>query len=178
MIFGYYTEPKSEGQLYWPIKLQNGGSILCPGDGMDYTQYVDVRDAAKWLLQVAEKSLMGPYNIGKRISFTEYLYGLKALSDKPSTFHWASVEFLEKQGIRPFSDMPMWVPRTKGPGFLNIRDEKARAQGFNYRPLTETFSEVIKGFYAHYPHNYEFGLAGISGITRQKEQELLKLLNN
>ncbi len=174
-ICGYYMEG-SDNQLYWPVRVNRGGDILAPGDGLDTTQYIDVRDLAQWIVHVAESSLLGTYNACRQQSFLEYLYGLKALTSATSHFHWVPVEFLDKPGVRDFDNMPMWVPRSKAPGFFNISARKAATAGIRFRPMADTFKEVLAGFFASRPADYEFGTDGrTEGLPRERERELLKL---
>jgi 2'-hydroxyisoflavone reductase len=155
-IYGYYMGNDTDGQTYWPIRLQKGGDILCPGDGLDTVQYIDVLDVARFIGDAAEGPHSGAYNISSKITFKAFLEGLQSLSQVPSTLHWVPQQSLIDAGVRPFSNMPLWVPRNLGPGFYNVSDARAAQAGLQYRPFADTFSEVISGFYARLGKNYVF----------------------
>ncbi len=177
-ICGYYMAQGADNQLYWPVRVNRGGDILCPGDGLDTTQYVDVSDLARFIVRAAETKLSGVFNIGRRQTFLEYLYGLKALTAAESSFHWAPVHFLNLHGVRDFDHMPMWVPRAKTPGFFNVSAAKAQAAGLSFRPMAATFRDVLDGFHTFKPADFEFGVNGrTEGISRSREAELLKRLD-
>ena len=176
-ICGYYMWSGADNQLYWPARVERGGEILAPGDGLDTTQYVDVTDLARFIVHAAENRLNGIFNVCRRQLFVEYLYGLKALTAAESTFHWAPVHFLDLYGVRDYDQMPMWVSRSKTPGFFNISASKARAAGLTFRPMATTFRDVLDGFHVSKPADFEFGVGGrTEGISRGREAELLKLL--
>ncbi len=176
-ICGYYMAQGADNQLYWPARVERGGEILSPGDGLDTTQYVDVTDLGRFIVRAAETKLSGVFNTCRRQTFMEYLYGLKALSAAPATFHWAPVHFLDLHGVRDFDHMPMWVPRSKTPGFFSVSAARAQAAGLSFRPMAATFRDVLDGFHAHKPADFEFGVNGrTEGISRSREAELLKRL--
>ncbi|MGH9869203.1 MAG: NAD-dependent epimerase/dehydratase family protein [Candidatus Polarisedimenticolia bacterium] len=177
-ICGYYMPQGADNQLYWPARVNRGGDILTPGDGLDTTQYVDVEDLARFIVRAAETKLSGVFNTCRRQTFLEYLYGLKALTATASTFHWAPVHFLDLHGVRDFDQMPMWVPRSKTPGFFSISAVKAMAAGLSFRPMAVTFRDVLDGFYTFKSADFEFGVDGrTEGISRSREAELLKRLD-
>lgn len=176
VIVGYYMEPQSEGQMYWPVRFRKGGDILCPGDGQDNTQLVDVRDAARWLIHCAENKNKGIYNIGRRYKWAEYAGGCRSLSDKDCTLHWVTAEEQQNAGIRENTDLPIYVARTNGPGFFNHDDKKAMLAGMHYRPLADTLQQVIDGFNRHYPPGFSFGPACNCGLTPEREKQLLQQL--
>ena len=59
VIGGFYLEPQSEAQIYWVARFKRGGNVMCPGDGKDQMQLLDVKDAARWLVKCAEEDLTG-----------------------------------------------------------------------------------------------------------------------
>lgn len=40
----------------------------------------------------------------------EMLYGIKASTSSHAWFTWVSADFLEEHEIRPWADMPVWIP--------------------------------------------------------------------
>ncbi|MDT0603925.1 NAD-dependent epimerase/dehydratase family protein [Thalassotalea castellviae] len=173
-ICGIALDNISDNQRYWPVRLQRGGEIAAPGDGGDTTQYIDVKDLAAFILTCIEKRYIGTYNTFTTERFDAYLYGLKSLSSNRSELSWLSHEYLYKNNIRHYVDMPMWAARQVVKGTFTISSEKAIQAGLTFRPLSHTFSDVLAGFYQHESNRYEFGVGeSKSGLSRQREQQLL-----
>jgi 2'-hydroxyisoflavone reductase len=176
-IVGYYMAPESEGQMYWPVRFQRGGNILLPGDGFDNMQTIDVKDAARWLVKCAEDKITGICNAGRRYAWYEYAGACRACSDQNCKSFWTPLEKLQEQKVSVNTDMPYYIPRIWGPGFFNISDDRAVSLGISYRPLTSTLRDVIDGFYAHYPKNYQFGPPHCNaGISEEREKQVLQAL--
>ncbi len=177
-ISGRYAVPESENQLYWPIRMREGGDVLAPGDGDDYMQYIDVADLGRFVVRACEQQLSGVYNACRRVRFSEFLGGLAALAPAAQArLHWASWEFLQPQGIHPFAQLPLWVPRQLDPGFNNHRDERAVAAGLRYRPFADTWREMLACADEFLPAGHRWGIDGDRMLlTRERERELLGLL--
>jgi len=175
-IHGFYEEFPSPGNRYWPVRMTRGGHVICPGDGEDHIQFVHVQDAARFAIHCAEQRHKGVFHLGKRYTFQEYLHACKAFSTADVTLHWFAQEKLTQHGIRPFSDMSAYVPRSSGPGFNNCNDARAIACGLQYRSLADTLRDDVAGFVQHYPSDFEFGNpdCGASGLSIKKELEVLQ----
>lgn len=174
-ICGVNMDHISDNQRYWPVRIQRGGVIAAPGDGADTTQYIDVIDLASFILKCIEKNLTGVYNTFTTERFDAYLYGLKALSRTRSEFIWLPQEYIYKNNIRHYTDMPMWAARQVVKGTFTISSEKAIQAGLSFRPLSETFSDVLAGFYRNETNEYEFGVGNSkAGLSRAREEFLLK----
>lgn len=177
VIGGYYLEPHSEAQIYWAARFQRGGDVVCPGDGLDRVQMLDVKDAARSLVKCAEENLTGIYNLGRRYSWAEHAETCKGISAAQTKIHWISFEDLQTQKVAHNTDMPLYIPRHLGPGFFNISDDKAIKSGMSYRPLAETLNDIYKGFQKHYPKDFVFGKPSCdAGISWEREQEVLRNL--
>jgi len=48
---------------YWPRRIAAGGQVLAPGDPVDLTQVIDVRDLAAFLLDGCHRDRRGVYNL-------------------------------------------------------------------------------------------------------------------
>ena len=145
-ICGYSLDKESDNQRYWPIRLQRGGEIVAPGDGLDTTQYTDVIDLSRFVAHTINNSLYGTFNTFATDNMYAFLYGLKAISSLSSQLHFLDYQFLKRQNISSFTDMPMWVPRQRIPGFFSISNQKAIDHGYRIRPLAESFKTVVEGF--------------------------------
>lgn len=169
-IYGFFMHPETEGQTYWPERVMRGGDILAPSDGRDLIQYVDVLDLAQFLVSAAEGRQHGVYNLGRRITFRDYLTGLQALTQTHSNLHWVPREVLSAEELNPFSSLPLWVPRQIGPAFQNISDKRAVDAGLEYRDFAATFTDVIDGHRVRFGADFKFDE---SIMSPDREREVL-----
>ncbi len=137
---------------YWPMRFDRGGEILAPGNPADPVQIIDARDLAEFIIRMAEEGHTGVYNtVGPRspLTFGEMLAGLRASVSGSTEIRttWADAEFLAAQGVRPWSDMPVWVPPgTERLGWSKVNIDRALAKGVTFRPLAVTAQETIAWF--------------------------------
>lgn len=173
-ICGIDMDHVSDNQRYWPVRMQRGGVIAAPGDGADTTQYIDVKDLASFTVKCIESRYTGIYNTFTTERFDAYLYGLKALSANRSTIKWLPQDYLYKNGIRHYVDMPMWGARQVVKGTFTISSEKSITAGLTFRPLSDTFTDVLAGFYQDQNNDYDFSVGqSKAGLSRKRERELL-----
>lgn len=176
VICGYYLTAESDAQRYWPVRFARGGEVLCPGDGDDNAQFIDVRDLAAWLVRTAEGNLTGIFNLGQRMTWREHAARLNAFAGGHARLKWVDYATLEKAGVRRGVDIPLFLPRQIGPGFLNISDARAVARGLTYRAAELTWQDLLDGFHAVEKPDYEFGVKGNgAGLTRARERELIAI---
>ncbi len=102
---------------YWPVRVERGGEVLSPGDPDDPVQYIDVRDLADFVVTCIENRTTGYFNAtgpNSPTTIAELLYGCKAVTGGDATFTWVPAKFLKAQDIKPWSEMPVWVPPQDG----------------------------------------------------------------
>ncbi|HLL22661.1 MAG TPA: NAD-dependent epimerase/dehydratase family protein, partial [Kofleriaceae bacterium] len=61
---GYIVGPgdPTDRFTYWPVRIAAGGEVLAPGSPDDPLQWIDVRDLAEWLVELAENETVGTFN--------------------------------------------------------------------------------------------------------------------
>ena len=132
---------------YWPVRIDRGGEVLAPGDPSDPVQFIDARDLAEWTIRMAEQGETGIYNAtgpAKELGVGEMLDGIKTALNSNAKFTWVNADFLEKQKVEPWSDMPVWVPpRGEEGGMGRISIKRALAKGLTFRPLAETARDTL-----------------------------------
>lgn len=162
---------------YWPLRMARGGQVLAPGDGKDPVQVIDARDLAEWTIRQAEASTGGVYNAAGpdyEMTFDALLHGIRAVTGTAAELHWASAEFLEQQGVSPWSDMPVWIPRQgDGAGFATRSNARAVAAGLSFRPFADTVLATLDWF-REQPEDRQAEVR--SGISAEREAELLAAL--
>lgn len=160
---------------YWPVRIERGGEILAPGDGNDYVQIIDARDLAEWMIRLGEMGTTGTYNaLGPRTPrlFSEVLHGIKAVTTSDATFTWVDADFLEKHQVRPYQEMPVWMP-SKGTraGFGRFDISREVALGLTFRSLAATARDTLDYYHAQ-PADRQEKLK--AGITPAREAEVLQ----
>ena len=137
----------SDRFTYWPVRIDQGGEVLAPGDGTDPVQIIDARDIAEWTIRMAEQKAFGIYNAtgpAAELSMAEMLHGIRAATSAPVKFTWVDAEFLASQNVRGWSNMPVWVPpRPESAGFSAVSIARALEKGLTFRPLAVTARDTI-----------------------------------
>ena len=161
---------------YWPVRINRGGEVLAPGDPTDPIQIIDVRDLCEWQIRMAENGTVGEFNgVGPRVPrpMAELLYGIRAVTTAETTFTWVPYSFLNEQGVRPYSHMPVWMPPIPGrEGFARFDLTPEIEAGLTYRPLAVTARDTLDFHFSRPP---ERQAALRAGITPERESELLAL---
>lgn len=159
---------------YWPARIDRGGEVLAPGDPDNKCMFIDVRDLADWyvhLIDVRAKGILNALGPETPLSFAEMLYGVRAVSTAEVKFTWAATDFLLEQGVRPYADMPLWIPAQGDRiGFQQFDLSKPLEYGIKYRPLAVTARDTLE---FHYSRPLERQQNLRAGIESGREQEVL-----
>ena len=159
---------------YWPVRIHRGGEVLAPGDPTDPIQIIDVRDLTEWMIRMAETGHTGVFNgVGPATPrpLAELLYGIRAVTTAETTFTWVNYDFLTDIGIRPYSDMPVWMPPTEGrQGFARFDLSPEVAAGLTFRPLAVSARDTLEYHFSRPPERQAQLRAG---ITAEREAEVL-----
>jgi 2'-hydroxyisoflavone reductase len=154
---------------YWPRRVAAGGEVLAPDHEERKVQYIDVRDLASWIVKMLEERRTGTFNaagpdyelrMGRLLEECEAVAGAEPV--------WVSEDFLEKKGVEPFTELPLWVPR-KYAAMLAVDRSKAIEAGFAFRPLSETIEDVLD-----WDRATGAGREPAAGLRPEREQELLR----
>lgn len=162
---------------YWAVRLERGGEVLAPGDGHDLAQLIDARDLAEWTVRMAENRTTGIYNAtgpAGELTMAEMLGGVRGALDgtDPVRLTWVPADFLEEHQVRPFADMPIWVPPApEYAGFLQVSIQRALDAGLTFRPLATTTRDLLDWYHAQ-PAEEQPELAG--PFTAEREEEVLR----
>jgi 2'-hydroxyisoflavone reductase len=161
---------------YWPVRLARGGEVLAPGDPTDPVQIIDARDLAEFSIRVCEDGTTGVYNVTgpkSRLTISEMLGGIRAVMSTDAYLTWVNADFLAAQRVRPWSDMPVWVPPRGGSaGFAQRSIRKAVEKGLTFRPFADTVRATLE-FYEAQPEARKAQLR--AGLAAAREKEVLAL---
>jgi 2'-hydroxyisoflavone reductase len=166
----------SDRFTYWPVRIDRGGDVLAPGDGSDPVQVIDARDLSEWTIRMVEQGATGVYNATgatKPYTMRQQLEGIRdaVAKDKAVKLTWVPTSFLQQQQVRPWAEMPTWVPNEGDEkGFSEVSVARAVAKGLTYRPLGTTARDTLAWFRT-LPAERQAKL--LAGITAEKEKAVL-----
>jgi len=143
---------------YWPWRVSLGGKVLAPSPPSANLQFIDVRDLAAFIVKMIEKKAEGVYNVTgpkKPATFGSLLVACREAALSDARFIWADEPFLLREGVIPWTDLPLWVPSTDPAfcGFYSININKAIKEGLNIRPLSQTVSDTLAWLKTRPPMN-------------------------
>lgn len=131
---------------WWLDRISKAGNVLAPGPPGNSIQAIDNRDLADWCLDAGLAALDGAYNlvspVGRR-TMQQLLEACVAVTGSNATLRWAAPEIIEAAGIRPWTDLPIWLP----PGEIydamhQLNTSKAEAAGLVTRDLHATVADT------------------------------------
>ena len=164
----------SDRFTYWPARLDRGGEVLAPGNPTDPVQIIDARDLAEFIVRVCEDSTTGIYNCTgprSRLTIAEMLGGVRAATASDAFLTWVPADFLSEHSVRPWVDMPVWVPPSgESAGFASRNISRALAKGLSFRPLAATAKDTLD-FYNSQPEDRRAKLR--AGLEPAREKEVL-----
>lgn len=159
---------------YWPVRIARGGEVLLPGDGTDPVQFIDARDLAEFTIRLVEARAFGSFNAtgpDYEMSVAAMLYGIRAVTTAGARLHFVPAGFLAEHKVRPWGDMPVWVPgQGETAGFSRVSIARALAAGLDFRPLATTAADTLTWFRAQTAERQATLRAGISA---EREAEVL-----
>jgi len=146
---GLIVGPRDETDrfTYWPVRIERAREVLAPGSPNDPVQFIDARDLAEWTIRMAENRETGIYNAtgpAKALGIGEMLGGIKAALKSNATFTWVTEDFLTRQKVEPWSDMPVWTGKESG--LARAKIDRALSKGLTFRPLAETARDTLTWF--------------------------------
>ncbi len=157
---------------YWPYRLAQDGEVLVPDHRDQPLQFIDARDLAEWNIRMVEEKQSGIYNAtgpAHPLTLQQFLEQCKTVSAGTTHFTWVGEEFLLEQGVEPWSELPLWIPRAFGVSLNTANIHKALAAGLILRPLPETLRDILLWTQAH-----PDAMLQTKSLTPQREVELLR----
>lgn len=163
---------------YWPVRVDRGGKVLAPLPKEKPVQFIDVRDLAAWIIKMIEDGHEGVYNATgpeAELSMAQMIYGCRAATNSKVSFTWVDPEFLNSQNVRPWYELPLWIPGDESAGQDQVNIDKAISMGLTYQPLAVTARDTINWHKKSRGENYDFGSEENSyGMTASREKQVLQ----
>jgi 2'-hydroxyisoflavone reductase len=156
---------------YWPRRVAAGGEVLAPDHEERGVQYIDVRDLGSWIVRMSEERRTGTYNAtgpAYELQMGRLLEECEAVGGAGAEPVWVSEDFLEEEGVEPFAELPLWLPREYA-AMMAVDCSKAIEAELTFRPLSETIEDVL-----HWDRATRAGREPAAGLRPEREQELLR----
>lgn len=143
---------KSDRYTYWPVRIDRGGEMICPGDPANPVQYIDVRDLSEFCLHLVEQDTPGVYNGAgpsySELSMQEFIYAVRGVTSSDVHFNWINEAFLAENGIELFG-FPLWISlNSEYKGLARVSIDRSVKHGLALRPLAVTAHDTLEWFKA------------------------------
>ncbi|MEM9532170.1 MAG: NAD-dependent epimerase/dehydratase family protein [Pseudomonadota bacterium] len=162
---------KTDRFTYWPVRVRRGGEILAPGNPETSIQSIDVRDLAAFIVRCMENEIFGIFNADRpadSLTTQDLLDACLKHAPADSRLTWVDAEFLAEQQVRPWADLPAWIPPAGDyAGFGRVDTSRAAAAGLTIRPLADTVKATLDWYDA------EHGGPLRAGLKAEREAEVL-----
>ena len=164
---------------WWVRRIARGGEVVAPGNPALAVQLVDARDLAAWIVELCERRQAGVFNAtapAGRTTMGEVLDAAAAATGSGARLRWVPDETLVAAGIRPWTELPLWIPEAGAPGAWRIDATRAEAAGLRCRPLPETVADVWAWVRAGGPEAEGpdwLSPHAPTGLTDERERDLL-----
>jgi 2'-hydroxyisoflavone reductase len=154
-----------------------GNSLFAPGAPSDPLQFIDGRDFGRFAASALAQQLSGTFNVVTdpgSITSGQLMQACSAATSPRATpleLIWADAEFLQSQRIKPWTDLPAWMPaQGVTAGFALTSNSAARAAGLQTRPLAQTVAELYAWWKTLPSQTQANTKAGLQG---EREQQAL-----
>ncbi|MDP9434821.1 MAG: NAD-dependent epimerase/dehydratase family protein [Actinomycetota bacterium] len=144
LILGPYEDV---GRLpWWLTRVARGGRVVAPGRPDRPLQYVDVRDLAAFALDALARGESGQVDVtapSGHATTRTLLEACVAATGSDAELVWVDEETLERLGVQPWTQLPVWVPeRGEFAGFLESDVSRAVGLGLRCRPVEQTVDDT------------------------------------
>jgi 2'-hydroxyisoflavone reductase len=165
---------------YWPRRVAAGGEVLAPGRPERPVQFVDVRDLARWIVDLAERRVAGVFSAvgpAEPLTMGALLEECRSVTRSDARFTWVADDALLAEGLEPWRDLPLWIPESdpKLGALLTANVSRAVAAGLLFRPLADTIRRTLEWDRAEGAQPTERPILN-TAISAEREAELLARL--
>jgi 2'-hydroxyisoflavone reductase len=130
---------------WWVRRIAAGGDVVAPGDPERSVQFIDARDLAAWMLDLAEQRVAGAFNgtaPAGRTAMRDALDAAVEATGSGARLHWVPDDVLVAHEVEPWDELPLWIPMASGAGTWAVGTERAQAAGLRCRPVADTIADT------------------------------------
>jgi 2'-hydroxyisoflavone reductase len=159
---------------YWPTRFARGGKIIVP-DRLDrLIQFIDVRDLAAFVLSLTEAQARGIYiatGPEGRLTLGDFFDACEQVTRAECELVRADDIVLDKAGVTPWTEPPLWVPAVKSSyaGVMRLDRRKAVEAGLVCRKIEGTISDTW-----HWDQTRDPSAPRFAGLSPEREAALLR----
>jgi 2'-hydroxyisoflavone reductase len=131
---------------YWPVRISEGGEVLVPGETRRPVQFIDARDLAAWMVDLAADGPGGPFNAtgpADRLGIGALLVRIAEAIGAECRFTWVDDETVLAAGVEPWTELPLWLPQPEYAGLMEANIDRALEAGLELRPLEQTALDTL-----------------------------------
>jgi 2'-hydroxyisoflavone reductase len=163
---------------WWLIRMSEFPRVMCPEPRNRQLQWVDARDMAEWVVHSASSGESGCYNLvcsPGQMDMETLLTTCREVTGRATQLSWTSEQSLKRAGVVPWTELPLWIPKTEegSPSAYDVDSSRACARGARFRPLEETVADVWAWMHHLGPHVLRSVLEVRPWLTRAKEEKIL-----
>jgi 2'-hydroxyisoflavone reductase len=141
--FGYWVARFAHPRLLG----ERAAQAVVPAPRERPVQFIDARDLASWILDIAVRDVPGVFNACSQAgqwSMGDFVDALVANAADPPRPAWIDDATLAAHGVAPWVGLPLWLPSSEpdSAGFMSIDCSRARDSGLATRPLAETIADT------------------------------------
>ena len=119
------------------------------------------------MLRLVEDDRGGVFNAtGPELTLEALLESCRTVTRSKARLVWVASERLVKEGVREWTELPLWLADPAMQGLMQADVSRARANGLCCRPLAETIVDTLQWAARE-------GSLGPAGLDRDKERRLL-----
>lgn len=156
---------------WWLDRVARGGEVLVPGPPDAPVALIDARDLASFALLGPPGTFETP-GPPDRDTRAGLMAACRAATGSDATFTYVSDEdWLVAQGVRHWTELPLWIPAALGPSVFAHHSEAAEAAGLSWRPLADTVRDTW-AWQREIPGGWR-PAEGPLGMEAEREQALL-----
>ncbi|MET8544269.1 NAD-dependent epimerase/dehydratase family protein [Kitasatospora sp. NPDC004799] len=160
---------------WWLLRMRDPGPVLAPGPSGRQVQYVDARDLAEWVLDAGRDRRGGAYNLvcpPGHATMGRLLEACREAAGGGADLRWTDEGHLLNSGVRPWSELPLWIPPRAGEADVyGVDVSRAVAAGARFRPVEETVADTWA--WLNGPPEHRALLQQRPWLTREREALLL-----
>jgi 2'-hydroxyisoflavone reductase len=125
-------------------------AVIVPGPPDRAVQFIDARDLATWMLDMAEQRVEGTFDACSPAgtwtfgTLVDVLVAAARAAGSATVPRWVDDDALVSHGVTPWTGLPLWIPASdqESAGFMHFACARAQARGLALRPLAQTVADT------------------------------------